>query len=197
MSIFDKIVAAVAPPESEEDRAKARQKAMALAGDDDWLGLALQHHVAIERCFEEARQAQDAETRATAFKQLTLILNAHAAAEEVVLYPIIAEDHKAHAAMAYQEQAMTKIQLNKLERMDPMSQDWLDKLEHVRGAVLHHMYEEEGTWFPDLHREAGQGNHAMLTRRFREEFERGAGLSAGQGTSSASGATDLPLQAGI
>jgi iron-sulfur cluster repair protein YtfE (RIC family) len=183
MSIFDKFVAAVTPPESAEDRARARRDAQSLAGPDDWLGLALQHHMEIESCFEEARQGTDASTRQTAFKRLALVLNAHAAAEETVLYPMVAEEHKAHAAMAYQEQAMTKIQMNKLERMDPMSQDWLDKLEHIRGAVLHHMYEEEGTWFIDLHREAGQSNHPMLTRRFREEFERASGISGQQPSS--------------
>lgn len=26
----------------------------------------------------------------------------------------------------------------------PLSQDYLDKLEHIRGAVAHHVYEEEG-----------------------------------------------------
>jgi hypothetical protein len=57
-----------------------------------------------------------------------------------------------------------------LEKISPMSQDFTDKLKHIQGAVLHHMYEEEGTRFPELLGKADQ--QVTLTRRFREEFER-------------------------
>jgi iron-sulfur cluster repair protein YtfE (RIC family) len=172
MSLFDKVVAAVTPPETNSKRAEARQAAQALAGVDDWLGLALEHHREIESCFDAAKAATDAPARLAAAKRLSVILTAHANAEESVLYPMIAEDHKGHAATAYQEQAMTKVELARLERIEPMSQDWVDKLEHIRGAVLHHMYEEEGTWFPELFRKAGASGQPALTFRFREEFER-------------------------
>jgi hypothetical protein len=36
MSIIDKVVAAVTPPESAEARQAARQKALSAAGDGDW-----------------------------------------------------------------------------------------------------------------------------------------------------------------
>jgi hypothetical protein len=48
MSIIDKVVAAVTPPESEDTRLKARAKARASAGKDDWLGMVLDHHEQIE-----------------------------------------------------------------------------------------------------------------------------------------------------
>ena len=44
MSIIDKVVAAVTPPESEEARAKARAKAEAAARPGDWLSQILDHH---------------------------------------------------------------------------------------------------------------------------------------------------------
>ena len=46
------------------------------------------------------------------------------------------------------------------------------KLEHIRGAVLTHMYEEESSWF--LHLKDKSDRNEQLTSRFREEF---AGLS--------------------
>jgi len=173
MSIFDKIAASVMPPESAEDRAEARRKAQAMCqGPNDWLTLALDHHRQIERLFEQARAGSDAAARRSACKQLAAVLTAHANAEESVLYPMLAEDHKGHAAMAYQEQAMTKIEMHKLEMMEPMSKEWLDKLEHIQGAVAHHVYEEESTWFGEL-REVMRGHdEAMHARRFREEFEK-------------------------
>ena len=44
MSILDKVVAAVTPPESAQQRRAARQKAWAAAGQDDWLAQILDHH---------------------------------------------------------------------------------------------------------------------------------------------------------
>jgi hypothetical protein len=36
-----------------------------------------------------------------------------------------------------------KVQMALLEDVPPKSQAFLDKLEHIRGAVAHHLYEEE------------------------------------------------------
>jgi len=57
---------------------------------------------------------------------------------------------QAHSTKAYTEQSAAKVQMGLLEDLEPMSQEYLDKLEHIRGAVAHHVYEEEGTWFVEL-----------------------------------------------
>lgn len=179
MSLLDKIAAAVTPTASEEDRAKARRDALSLAGQNDWLAMALDHHQQIERCFDRAFAAVDARGRRSALKELELILTGHANAEESVLYPALADEgEKGHATMAYEEQAMTKIQLAKLEKIDPMSDEWGEKLEHIEGAVLQHIYQEEHSWFPDLVRKTPTGEQSMLTQRFKEEFDRYVGAHA-------------------
>lgn len=173
MSVFDKLAAKVMPPESEEERAQARRQAESLATGDDFLRDVLDHHRRIESGFAEAFSAGDAGSRKTALKQLAVILTGHANAEESVLYPAMADSgEKAHAGMGYQEQAMVKIEMAILENLEPMSREWTDKLEHIRDAVAHHMYEEEGTWFPELAQAVPQGKRDMLTKRFREEFAR-------------------------
>lgn len=188
MSIFDKIAATVMPPESDEQRTEARRKADAMVqGGDDWLGQALDHHRQIESLFRQARSASDGSSRKAACKQLGTILTAHANAEETVLYPMLAEDHKGHAAMAYQEQAMVKIEMHKLEMLEPMSQEWLDKIDHIQGAVTHHMYEEESGWFGEVREAMRSYDETMHSSRFREEFEKNAG-------SSSSGSSSQPLQ---
>ena len=48
MSLIDRVVAAVTPPESQQKRAAARAKARAAAGENDWLAMILQHHGQIE-----------------------------------------------------------------------------------------------------------------------------------------------------
>lgn len=171
MSILDKAIAAITPPESDEARAEARQKAQAAAGQNDWLAMVLDHHRQIESAFAEARSAAGAAERRVAFRQLAEILTGHANAEEAVLYPQLADaGEKAEAMMGYEEQAMVKVQMAKLEMLDPTSQAWLDKLEHIRGAVLHHMYQEESDWLLALRQCAP--DQEMLTVRYREEFSR-------------------------
>lgn len=178
MSIIDKALGAITPPESDEKRAEATRKARAAAGSDDWLALALEHHDRIRAAFEACLQASGAEQRMTAMKRLALVLTGHSQAEEVVLYPAMAKaGEKGSAGLAYTEQTTAKMQMAELERIAPDTPQWADKVTHIRGAVLHHMYEEEDHWFIKLKEE--YDDQAMLTRRFREEFERYAGSEEG------------------
>ena len=173
MSIIDKVVAAVTPPESEEARAKARAKAEAAARPGDWLSQILDHHRQIEALFAAVKSATTAEARREAQKRLAVILTGHSVAEEAAIYPALAADKQVgHAELAYQEQSAAKMEMGLLERLAPMSQDYLDKLEHIRGAVAHHVYSEEGTWFLELAKDVGPEEQAMITQRYKEEFER-------------------------
>jgi hypothetical protein len=179
MSVLDRFIAAVTPPESQDERREARAKATGAATPGDWLSQILDHHQGLEQAFAEVKSASDSTTRTAAFKQLGVLLTGHSIAEEAVIYPALAQDgEKTHSGMAYDEQAMAKVQMALLEKLDPMSQDFLDKLEHVEGAVAHHMYEEEGNWFLDLKRELSQSDQAQLTERYAEEYERYVGTDS-------------------
>jgi hemerythrin superfamily protein len=174
MSFLDKLAAKVMPLESEQDRSEARARIQGIALDDDWLAQALTHHRQIEAAFASALDAAtDAPGRREAVKHLASVLNGHSLAEEVVLYPALVEaGEKSGATMAYEEQSMTKVQMHKLEHLDPLSQEWRDKLEHIQGAVLHHIYEEENDWFPAIAAKCSAEESAMLTQRFRQEYDR-------------------------
>jgi hypothetical protein len=179
MSIIDKVVAAVTPPESDKARAEARAKARAAATPGDWLSAVLDHHVQIESAFVAVKAAPDAASRTKALKTLATILTGHSIAEEAALYPALAEaDEKGHATMAYTEQSAAKLQMGLLEDIAPMSQEFLDKLEHIKGAVAHHVYEEEGNWFLDLKSKLPGAEQAKLTGRYAEQFARYMGNGA-------------------
>jgi hypothetical protein len=63
-----------------------------------------------------------------------------------------------------------------LEKLDPMSEEWRAKLEHIRSAVQQHVFEEENHRFVELADALAPGEAARLSRRYAEEFERyGAG----------------------
>ena len=173
MSLIDKVVAAVMPPESQEARIKARQEAMAAAQPGTWFAMVLDHHRQIEQAFAALETAVTIHERRGAQKWLATLLTGHAIAEEVTLYPALASHHeKLRAQLAYQEQSAAKGETAALEELDPMSQDYLDKVAHIRGAVSHHMYEEEGTWFQKLQEKASPETMERLTRRYDEEFTR-------------------------
>lgn len=172
-NVIDKAVAAITPLESEEDRIEARNKAAAEAQPGSWLALVLDHHRGIEAQFEEIAAAPDAASKVRAQKKLATLLTGHSVAEEAAIYPALAADHQvAHAELAYQEQAAAKMELGLLERLDPLSKDYTDKFEHIRGAVLHHIYSEEDTWFPKLVEDVTAAEQEMITARYREEYDR-------------------------
>jgi hemerythrin superfamily protein len=179
MTILDKVIAAVTPPESQEARERARAEAREAAKGSPWLARVLEHHQQIEAAFAAVKDAGDANGRRRAEKWLGTLLTGHSLAEEAVLYPAMAlGDQKGHATAAYTEQSGAKINLAALETLDPMSQDYLDKLEHVRGAVAHHVYEEESEWFPALARSGDIALQTRLSSRYSEEFERYMGADA-------------------
>jgi hypothetical protein len=176
--MLEKVVAAVTPAESGTARLKARAKARASAKPGDWLSLVLDHHTRIEDALAAVRGAPAAAARLTALKSLALILTGHSNAEESVIYPALARaGHKSHATAGYEEQAEAKVNIGELENLDPAHEEFLDKLEHIRSAVVHHMYEEEHDRFLDLN-SLPTGDQEQLTRRYKEQFARYMGDEA-------------------
>lgn len=176
MSVIDKALAAITPQPNAEKRAEATRKARDAASPGDWLSLALDHHDQIRTAFAEGRSVRSAGDRRAAMEKLARILNGHSLAEEIVLYPAMAQNgHKVQAGVAYSEQTTAKMQMAELENIAPSSDAWLDKWGHIEGAVLTHMFEEENGWF--LHLRA-QGEHQdRLTARYKQEFERYTGVA--------------------
>lgn len=174
MSVIDKALAAITPQPSAEKRAEATAKARAAAEPGDWLSLALDHHDQIRQAFADGRRAKTAEDRVRAMKDLALILNGHSLAEELVLYPAMAQcGHKMQAGAAYAEQTTAKMQMAELENIAPSSEAWADKWAHIEGAVLTHVFEEEHGWFLHL-KEHGEHQDRLLDR-YREEYDRYVG----------------------
>ncbi len=184
MSILDKAIAAITPPVSEDKRQEARAKARASAQPGDWLSQILDHHEEIEDAFAATKAASTAQARRSAQKRLAVLLNGHSMAEEAVIYPTLAQEGKqGHANTAYTEQAAAKMQLAALETLDPLSDDYLDKLGHLEGAVATHVYQEESDWFQYLKEFASEEAQAHATSRYREEYNRyidgGSSIGAG------------------
>ena len=176
MSIIDNVVAAVTPPESDNARREAREKVLSLATPGDWLSVVLEHHENIEAAFAAVKAASTAAAQVAAQKKLATLLTGHSVAEEAVLYPALADaGEKGHATTAYTEQSAAKLQMGLLAKLTPLSQEYFDKLEHIRGAVAHHVYEEENNWFIELKDKVPSLEQDRLTARYVEEFSRYVG----------------------
>lgn len=181
MSLLDKFIAAVTPFESEQDRRDARREASATAGRCEWLRLVLAHHRAVEEAFAQLAAAPDARARRRAQRWLVTLLTGHSMAEEAVLYPALAlAGQKLPSTTAYAAQSEVKVGLAALADMDPMGRGYLDKLEHLRVAVAHHVYQEESEWFVELARAGDAGLHRRLGARYAEEFSRYMGPDESQ-----------------
>ena len=181
MSIIDKVVAAVTPPETRKARDHARRQALADAAPGSWFAQVLDHHQQIEAAFDAVEAAKTVEQRRATQKWLSILLAGHAIAEEVTLYPAMASHgEKLRAELAYREQSAAKGETAALDELDPLGEDYRDKLAHIRGAVAHHMYEEEHSWFPKLQERISPETMARLTELYAENFGRfvGADTSA-------------------
>ncbi|MFO6448052.1 hemerythrin domain-containing protein [Erythrobacter sp. NE805] len=172
MSFLDRIAAAVAPAASDEQRIEARRKLEEISVSEPFAQDILDQHRQIESLFQEARQSDGAGAEGIV-EELALLLNAHSMAEEAVIYPEIS-DHsgKAHAGMAYEEHAMTKVQLAALQKLAPGTKEWHEKLDHIESAVQQHMYQEESSWLPDVIRYAPVEERQRMSMEFRDYFER-------------------------
>lgn len=172
MSFLDRIAAAMAPTASDEDRIEARDRFTQLAAGEQFAEDILAQHRQIESLFMQARQETGMQAQATV-RELALLLNGHSMAEEAVVYPAISEHSgKVHAGMAYEEHAMTKVQLAELQKLQPGTQEWVEKLDHIESAVQQHVYQEESSWLPDVIRHAPPEARQRIAAEFREYLER-------------------------
>lgn len=179
MSILDKLISTVVPEPTPEERARCRSEARTLSGGSGWLAEVLDHHEQIEAAFAAVKNASTATARRAAQKWLGRLLTGHSNAEEAVLYPAMAlSDFKAHSAEAYLEQSGAKVQTAGLDELEPMSKDYMDKLEHLRSAVAMHVHREESDWFPELRKIGDPSAQSKMSRRYKEEFGRYMGSEA-------------------
>lgn len=172
MSFLDRIAAAIAPTATDQQRIDARRQLEQIATSEPFAQDILDQHRQIETLFATAREGSG-EGAAAIVEELAILLNAHAMAEEAVIYPEIS-DHssKAHAGMAFEEHAMTKVQLAALQKLAPGTQEWHEKLDHIESAVQQHMYQEESSWLPDVIRYAPTEERQRMSMAFRDYFQR-------------------------
>lgn len=172
MSFLDRIAAAITPAATDDQRAEAREQLTRMSVGEEFAQDILDQHRQIEALFLRARSESGARAQATIY-ELAVLLTGHSMAEEAVVYPLVSKhSSKAHAGMAYEEHAMTKVQLAELQKLQPGTQEWSEKLDHVESAVQQHVYQEESSWLPDIIRDAPVDARERLSMEFRDYYAR-------------------------
>ena len=114
------------------------------------------------------------EERKKAFKEFSLMLEAHAGAEERFLYsPVLMHDEgleKSRHASSEHEEASELIK--KIIKLDPKGKAFLDKTKELTKAVRHHMEEEEGEYFKISKKVLSPRDVKTLNEQYLSDYEK-------------------------
>jgi hemerythrin superfamily protein len=114
-------------------------------------------HRSVERLFERYRTATRG--KKTIVDRITRELSAHMAAEERELYPILRQAIEDGASLmrdAEKEHSEARGLLAELPGLDEGSFEMDSKVATLRGAIAHHVKDEEGEIFPKAERALGE-----------------------------------------
>jgi hemerythrin superfamily protein len=119
----------------------------------DIIDLLTNDHAEVNQLFGRFSQSSKPETKDELGKEIVHELSIHAAVEEQFVYPLIrrkvdgGDDLVDHAIEEHQE---VKTLLADIEKLDPSSAEYTQKMEKVTSSVREHVSEEEGEVLPKL-----------------------------------------------
>ena len=136
-------------------------------------------HAEAASMMDELEGAGGASAGRETFGRLKAALTLHTEMEEQIFYPALEEFDETRGLIqeAYKEHRQVK---ELLSRMDGQGGDFSDNLSELRGAVEHHVEEEENDLFPKAERLLGESRLQEMGRRM-EEMKRGRAAAAGAG----------------
>jgi hemerythrin-like domain-containing protein len=146
-----------------------------------------QDHRRVAQLFEKFESAKDAKQKKSLFETIRSELELHARLEEDLFYPE-AEDRpelKDPVEEAEGEHAKMKQMLREAQGLDPESGEFDATVAGLKGAVEHHVEEEEGQIFPVVQRTFSEEHMQELAEKLqarRAELQRGNGAK-GEGKS--------------
>ena len=154
---------------------EARSQTLTPAAARNWVSLVTCQHRQLENALACAKAALSRNERRAAHRWVEVLLGGHAMAESSVLYPALAAlPESAATEPEPAELATAQGEMAALEMLEPLSKAYFDKLEQVRSVAVRHMDDAGNAWFA-VHQALPASEHAELTHRYQEEFERYVG----------------------
>ena len=110
-----------------------------------------QDHRRVEQLFTEFEATQDFDTALRICAELTV----HATVEEEIVYPVLERIDPQMEHEAEQEHAEAKDLIARIQGMGPGDADLVPTVRKLKGAIEHHVEEEEGEAWPKMRSGAG------------------------------------------
>jgi hemerythrin superfamily protein len=139
-------------------------------------------HERVARLFEQFEQAREPKRKQHVFREIKVALEVHTTLEEEIFYRE-ADQHGQQKLQALLEEARgehakVKELIRGADGLDPESGEFDAGVAAIRGAVEHHVKEEEGEMFPQVRKTFSRDELRELGRRMevrRSELRREAG----------------------
>lgn len=143
---------------------------MAIVPTDDLVSLLAQDHETIRERLMEFESVRP-ERRAELFRELMAQLVRHEAAEEVVVYPVVRHEPGGDSITKERvaEESEAEQLLARMEKLDPISEEFMGAMRDLASAVTQHAAKEEEEVFPLLLANEDSAYLEMLGQKFKGE----------------------------
>jgi len=135
----------------------------------DIIDLVLKDHLKVAGLFEELTSAKTAARQKSLFAEVTEALEAHATAEEKVLYPRVRKDvpeGKKEARDATEEHDQIRESLKEVQEHEPGTELFALAVDQLIATTKHHVGVEEEELLPDFRANSETEERAELGKRF-------------------------------
>lgn len=151
------------------------QEAPAAGRPRDWYAMVRQHHGMLTKAFEVLLAPNDEsyEQRNLQFRTLDQLMAAHSLAEEMALYPALAQAGLADAEKFYQVEGRLKVmraRLAQVLREQRSGTAWREPAQALQQALLEHAREEETDDFARLRDQLGPRENLWLGDEYARRF---------------------------
>jgi hemerythrin superfamily protein len=138
----------------------------------DAIKLLTQQHRRFEKLFEQFEASDDESEKEDLFDEIADILAVHAIIEERYFYPMVrARDTEQQVEESYGEHLeIKKLILEAMKSSGDLG--FADKVEELRGAVEHHVEEEEGDLFPKVKKSINSDALDLIGDQMESEADR-------------------------
>jgi len=137
----------------------------------DIIDLVLKDHLKVAALFEELTSAKDPVKQKSLFAEVNEALEAHATAEEKVLYPRVRKDvpeGKEEAKDATEEHDQIRESLKEVQEHEPGTELFALAVDQLIATTKHHVGVEEEELLPDFRNNSDVSEREELGRRFAD-----------------------------
>ena len=138
--------------------------------EKDIVDVITEEHLRFRRLFSEVRQAPPTERREL-FRHLVAELAGHEAAEEAIVHRALRDDvpgGKSTAESILQEENQAEKMLADMKNMDPVTPDFITRLDSLQNLVLSHADHEEEEELPMLREHIGLARLREMGQAFEK-----------------------------